>query len=130
MKRNALLYAGLIVVILVALLHFSALNLYLYWTISWFDLLVHFLAGVSVGLVSLWFLTESGLFKMPLSLQKLVFYSLVAIIIIGLAWEIFEFINGITSPGHESYIQDTFLDLVYAIIGTLLAVTLGVRKQI
>jgi len=41
--------------IIIAFLHQSAVALYWYWSVPWFDIVMHFLGGLWVGTCALWF---------------------------------------------------------------------------
>lgn len=71
-----------------------AYHFFWFWKIAWFDLFVHFLAGASFGLTGLIFyfglVRETGQKVAPTFLQGLL-VALVATIIAGGLWELFEF---------------------------------------
>lgn len=128
-RRSSLLYIGFFLISALGLLHFSAEFFYLYWVYWWFDALMHFLAGLSGGLVTYWVLAESGVF--PNLVGRRVTDYMVAVflcvMLVGIAWEIFEYVNGITQS-HESYIVDTMIDLILDGVGAILAAYVGTRK--
>lgn len=87
---------------------------------------MHFLAGLGGGFATYWVLAESGHFpKMrPSSYIWLVF---LLVMIVGVAWEVFEYVNGIIDDAHEGYALDTALDLICDGVGAWLAVVIGVK---
>jgi len=76
---------------------------------------MHFLAGFAGGFVAYWFFMRSGLF-----LQRRIFSVFVVVLIVGVAWEFFEYFNGITDS-HEGYALDVTVDLILDSAGAILA---------
>src|SRR3989344_5423250 len=126
MKKRPLLYISLVLVALLAAVHFTADSFHLYWAIWWFDNLSHFLAGFSLGFFSLSIFYESGLFGNKLSLSKAVFISFIFVMILGGVWEIFEYINGLTQST-EKYSLDVIHDLLSDALGAILALLIAKR---
>ena len=105
-------------IIFVALLHIAALELYFYWTLWWFDVLVHFLAGLWVGLGALWLIFLSGyITRFRLSHHSALFTALIPIAVVGIGWELFEVWAGV--PIEKKYLSDTVVDLSMGILGAL-----------
>lgn len=125
MKKYSLLYVSFAMVVVLATLHFIAEAFYFYWTIWWFDNLMHLLGGLSVGLVIVWLLFNTGLFsETRLSNLKFVFLVVVLVLLVGIVWEIFEYLNDITQS-FEGYTLDTSLDLFFDTLGAILAGLIG-----
>ena len=97
-----------------AIIHFVALEFYLYWMYFWFDMLMHFLGGISVafGVSTLPFFN----INIPQRFNNLGTYILV-VLIVGILWEVFELANGISIVGDDNFVLDTFTDLLFGIIG-------------
>lgn len=126
--KHKFLFITFLAVFLVGALHLIASAFYYYWTIIWFDNLMHFLGGFSIGLLSLWI--YFSIFKnSDLTRKQTIIKSLIFVIAIGIGWEIFEYINGITQS-EESYSLDTTQDLIADIIGAILAGDLVSRKKL
>src|SRR3990167_4015099 len=85
MRKSSFLYTAFGVIVVIGALHFIAEAFYLYWTIWWLDIIVHLLAGFSGGLVIAWFFG-------PTSTLKSAMLILVGMLIIGIAWEVFEYV--------------------------------------
>lgn len=100
-----LLLAGVI-----ALLQDIALAEFLYWRWWWFDILMHFLGGVLVGAIGL---VASDVLKTPRFLTVLI-----ALVGIGIGWEIFEYLNGLYDEMWDT--ADMVIDLIMDSIGALL----------
>jgi|ETN02SMinimDraft_4_1059925.scaffolds.fasta_scaffold126046_1 hypothetical protein len=108
----ALIFTGLIV----AILHTVALFYYLYWIFEWFDILMHFLGGLFAAFVSL-FAYKFLLSEKFHNNKMLLINTLIAVLIIGIVWEIFELYFDITYADEGNYIGDTILDYIMDLIG-------------
>jgi hypothetical protein len=130
MKNNRLLFLILLAVVVVASLNYIAGIFYYYWTINWFDSLVHFLAGIAMGLFSIWIYFQSGIFKRSIpEKREAVIASIIFVIVVGVGWEFFEYTNGLTQST-ESYSLDTMHDLISDILGALVAGGLAMHKKL
>ena len=129
MPKRSLLHITLVLMVILGMLHFLAEAYYFYWTVWWFDNLTHFLGGLIGGLVIVWFLYDSShAFKHKPTLLEASLYSLFGVLIIGIAWEVFEYQAGIT--GFEpNYSLDTASDLVFDLLGALAAAFWGVKEH-
>jgi hypothetical protein len=94
-----------------ALLHFIALKLFLYWHFPWLDICMHFFGGV---IVALGFFTLSDLRLYSSSFLTLTRILLLVFFVAG-TWEVFELYAGI--PIEDDYIQDTIIDLCMGLLG-------------
>jgi len=103
---------------MVAAIHLSALQWYLYWYYPWLDLLSHFLGGLWVALAAAWLILYIG---RETSLIRI----LSAVMVIGIGWEIFEFYAGI--PKEANFVFDTSLDLLMDFCGGLFGYLLAGR---
>lgn len=123
------LYLALICAVLLASMHFLANTFYFYWTLWWYDVIMHFLAGVTGGLATYWMLFQSNLFfKSEVSKKMAIGIVLVIMMCVGVAWEVFEYTNGITDS-QEGYALDTFNDLVLDGCGAVFAVLIIWKKR-
>ncbi len=120
MRKVSLLYVAFALIILLGIIHLIAESFHLYWTIWWFDNLSHFLGGFSLGFFSLYIFYESGLFGDKISFTKAIFISFVLVMMIGGAWEMFEYTNDLTQSTEE-YPLDVVHDLLSDVLGVILA---------
>ncbi len=133
--KKKLFREALFLLIIVAILHTIASDFYLYWSIPWIDVILHFLGGLTVSLSSIWFLFSIKSYFSSLKLTKgeIVFFSIFCVVIIGVLWEIFELYFGITflSDG-IFYIRDTssdlLMDLAGGVVGSLYSIKLLSRS--
>lgn len=117
MSRKFGLAIRIILVLSVVLtMHVAALRLRLYWSLSWFDAIVHLLAGAAIGLVFALFIL-----RMPTIVRK---YDWLALIVfagcIGIGWEVFEFVTNMTYA-KEGYWIDTIQDIIADFLGAGIA---------
>ena len=120
MLKQKLFVEQFILVAIIALLHFFALKFYLYWSIWWFDIVVHFLGGVWVGLIIMWFFFFSGFIYKNVNLvknSKIFFITIVSVIVVGVLWEIWEVWADLISIDDIGYFLDTPLDIVMDTLG-------------
>ena len=111
MRKHSLLYIGFGLVILLWALNFIALAFYFYWTLGWYDYMMHFLGGLTIGVLIIWFFKLSGERS-----WKLFLASFVPLMLIGVGWEIWEYANSLTFST-EDYRIDTVHDLLMDAVG-------------
>jgi hypothetical protein len=113
-------------IVLLALVHFLAIEFYLYWTYLWLDMPMHLLGGFCVALgVSILSLFRIHL---PPHFQTLRWYVIV-VLVVGIAWEIFEYVNGISLVEGEVFVIDTVIDLTLDVLGGVLGYAIFVRTN-
>ncbi len=93
-------------------LQWWALDEFLYWRYEWFDIPMHYLGGLSIGVLFVGFLKTHR----PLAF-------VLALVGAFVAWELFEFFSGI--PLEANYPADTALDLVMDGLGGVTAYALA-----
>lgn len=108
-----------------AVLHVLALQFFLYWKFHWFDMPMHFLGGVVVGLL-LYTMRDLGVSLIPA--QPRWFVVLLFVLMFAVAWEIYEVLIGIEIMG--DYVKDTLSDLILGALGGLAAYYVGNRMRI
>ncbi|MDO8569851.1 MAG: hypothetical protein Q7R89_03740 [bacterium] len=112
MRKSSLLYTALGFMIVFAVLDYVAQVFSLYWTLWWFDIMMHLLGGFSGGLVVLWFFG-------PFSIYRSLFLTIGCLLVIGIAWEIFEYTHDLPQP--INYGLDTVYDLINDTAGAVLS---------
>jgi hypothetical protein len=122
---RVLLVCVAVVGVVLFVMHSVAQGVFLYWTYRWFDIPMHFLGGVWVGLLSAYVLlhTAHGKKYAPQWLQRPVYAVLVGTLMLGVAWEAYEiffkFFNWGWFP--DAYALDTLLDIVMDMLGGVVA---------
>lgn len=106
----------------IALLHYVALDRAYYWTIPWYDIMMHFLGGLWVALFSLWVCASGRVLFLPqrVSWGKV----LVVVLVVGLFWEFYELLFGLTFTSDPEYWGDSVLDMVMDTAGGLIGAIL------
>jgi hypothetical protein len=124
-SRRLLIAAFLFAVILIFLYQVSDA----FWGIRWFDSLMHFLGGLTIGTFSLWVWFISGLFGRKTPSKKEAFVAaLIFAMLAGVWWEFFEYAYGIAHP-IGSYALDTFHDCLADFVGGMAAGLLGAHRS-
>lgn len=100
-------------------LHFIALEFFLYWIYSWFDIMMHFLGGLIVVLSAFWFFFQSGYVHLNQNIHNIIFVAVSSIVFVSIGWEIFEIIVGVPIIG--DFVFDTITDLIMDVIGAIVA---------
>lgn len=111
---------------LTAILNFIATKLYLYWAIFWFDSPTHFMGGFISSLIfwsAVLYLNNENIKSNPR------IYTILAVLFIGIAWEIFELFFRLTSLYSHEFFIDTFSDIIFDIFGGLFAYYYLVRPN-
>ena len=115
----ALLYA-------ILALHLLALYFYWYWMFWWYDILLHFLGGLWLGGTTLWFLQYVR--KEPIGRAAQYIIPTIAVLIIGLGWELFEFSLDTFIIFRTNDIIDTMSDLGMDVVGSLTASLIMIKN--
>ena len=123
MRNTKLLFSALVVIMVVWGLNYLAGVFYLYWTLWWFDYLVHFLAGLGGGFFVLWFLSNRDL-----SGRQILLIVLTTVLFVGVVWEIYEYLFGLTQSTESYYTLDVISDLIMDGLGAITAVFLTKRR--
>ncbi len=114
-----------------AVLNIIALYYSFYSTIDHFDSLMHFLGGATVSFAILWFYFFSELFyPQRRTIMSFFLMSFSGVIFIGVSWEIFELVSGITSVLDPVYPFDTAMDLTMNILGAAAACLYAYMNEI
>lgn len=106
--------------VIVALLHKAALSFYLYYTISWFDIVMHFLGGGLIGLIILFslYIYEWEPFHKNHKINVFI-VAVGGVLIVGLVWELWELFVGFTDIVKDG--PDTLLDIIMDLLGASMA---------
>lgn len=129
MHKHALNLSIISLGALVVGLHVTAIHFSLYWIFGWFDIMMHFLGGMFVAAVGVWFydrFRHAELAENPIYVA--LFNVIVLVFIVGLLWETCEILFGVTFTTQSQYVGDTILDLIMNTIGAV-AGFYGARKM-
>ena len=116
----------LVLILFIAIINGFAYKFSWYWRIPWLDMPMHFLGGFWVGSVVLWFYFL-GAYTQHL---RILLASLLAVIVVGVLWELFEFnIDTIVSVSEQNGTLDTGSDIMFDIIGGTAAAVYFIFKK-
>lgn len=106
--------------IITSFLHYSALVLSLYYTVSWFDIMMHFIGGALIGLIFIliFYIYEWKPFQKN-NKATVFIVTLGGVLIVGLAWELWELFVGFTDITTD--LPDTLLDIIMDLLGGSMA---------
>jgi hypothetical protein len=104
-------------VLLIGFLNFLASSFYLFWTVMWFDMIMHFLGGFMLSLIVAFIVSQKSI-----SYKNLLKYCIIFSVIGGFLWEIFELSFHITFIHDHNYFSDSGMDMTMDTFGALLAV--------
>jgi hypothetical protein len=115
---NRYFFPSFLVLSLVGLLHWIGSSDFYYWTVWWYDVMMHFLGGVWVALAVLW---VSHMPFVPASLKSRISFGSLAlsVFVVGLAWEAYELVLGFSCLYDPGYASDTIQDLIMDTLGAL-----------
>jgi hypothetical protein len=111
---------------------FIAQKFYLYTSIWYFDMFMHFGGGFWEGLLFLWFFPLLNLPFFHLSIEKidlkLICKTISFVLMIGILWEVFEIYTH-NYLGHDPFnILDTASDIFFDLAGGFMAVLYFVKR--
>ena len=107
------------------ILDFVATKFYLYFSIWYFDMIMHLVGGAALALFVMW------LFSIKVDQKQGIFTIILGVLILGIGWEAFEFVvkQNVSEKGFNFI--DTFSDLCFDLAGGLFALvyfTKGIMK--
>lgn len=106
--------------LLVAVLQSVAFSFFFYWTLWWYDILMHGLGGFLIGSIAAW----AYVFELKRHVGVNRFLWIVGVTLaVGVLWEIFEYTVGfrVYDSLYEPYVVDTLNDMGMDTAGALLA---------
>ena len=120
--KSKIFYLTLVSFVLLALFYSIALiqGWFFYW--PWFDWPMHFLGGFFAGGFSLWFF-----FKKLKNRQEIFLATFCGALIIGAAWELFEYFTGLAFVVYGNYVFDTVKDFLMDALGALAVYALAAK---
>ena len=135
-KKKLFLNISLLILFIFAV---NALAVFLfswYWTIWWFDMLMHFLGGLWVSLFALWmyfFVFTNKISSLSTFLKKhvgVVSFALLSVLIIGFSWELFEVgVDNAIEFSNVRSLLDSASDLAWDAAGGMLGALYFLRKK-
>jgi len=128
-KQRPFIFSLLMLVILIVL-HLAGSYYSLYWRYPSFDILVHIVSGLWIGLVLLWLASCFGQMDSLKDYKiKSFLIAFISAAFFGVVWELVENFSQITSIYAPNYHWNTALDIFSDAIGGLLAYLYFMRKK-
>lgn len=116
--------AYLLSFLLLAVVHYVALQYSLYWHWQWFDLPMHALGGtvVILGVATL------GDLVLPVKItwRDSLFAMFMVVMIVMVTWEVFEYVAGVPLAGRS---VDTAIDILMGFVGGIVGVVISRKLQ-
>ena len=113
--------AVITLLVVIVTVHAFCLAYRIYYSYPWFDIPMHVLGGVLVGLLVLWFFAHVRHFQIKHFKSQSLALVLLGVLAFGIAWEVYEVYLGFTDTNFPGYIADLYGDLGADVIGALLA---------
>lgn len=104
---------------LVAILHKFALMYHLYYVTDWADIIMHFLGGLLLGMITLFVFFVSGWIDVPHNRRVVILVTIGSVWIIGLSWELWEIWAQLIDALRDKL--DSLSDLVFDTLGGIVA---------
>lgn len=105
-------------------LNFLANKFYWYSSISYFDMIMHFLGGFWVGLLALYIFEPSRIYF------KSIFHVLLLVFFIGVGWEVFEIFVDKVVTQNSFNLTDTLSDMFFDLLGGVFAIFYFIKRII
>ncbi len=109
-------YFSLLVAFLIIIVNYFAGIYQVYWMLPWFDIPMHISGGLMVGLFA-----QTGLDYIHINKSRLL-YIILAVIAVGLVWELVECYLRLTDGFGPISRLDTIKDIIDDIIGGVLSI--------
>ncbi len=128
-KQKPFLFSWLVLMLLIGL-HSTGSYYSLYWRFFWFDIVVHIVSGLWVGLIFLWLASVCGQINSMREYKvKSLLVALISAVLIGVVWELLENITQITFVKASGYGFNTALDILNDGLGGILACIYFLRRK-
>ncbi len=129
MKSRRLTWALVCLIFFIWGVNTIADTTHLYYLLWWFDIPMHMLGGLWVGLTALVIYYHTGWIKRKdRSLSFVVAFTLATTMVIGLLWEVFEFSVEHFVKLNDNGLLDTLKDLVDDLVGASIAALVFIKK--
>lgn len=123
MDYKKLLKYSAVLIFFIFLMNYLALRFHWYFSIWYFDMLMHFLGGIWLGFISIY------LFNFDPNSKKSFFNIIAAVFIVGMGWEIFEIVVNAYTTENTFNILDTLSDLLFDTAGGVFALFYFLKKN-
>jgi len=122
-NRKKLFIRSASLVFFIFLINLVALKFYWYYSIWYFDMIMHFLGGFWLGLILFW------VFSIQEVSLKLIFKMILCVLLVSISWEIFEMIVGrIIIQNSLNTMLDSISDIYFDLAGGTLAIVYFLKR--
>ena len=122
MDRKKLIKRLIYLIFLILIANFLGNTFYWHVSIWYYDMIMHFLGGFWVGLVSFYFFTFQGISS------KLILRILSLVLIIGIGWELFEILVNDAFASNSFNSLDTLSDIFFDLAGGSLSILYFLKR--
>ena len=130
MTKNKFLYVSLASAFIFLVLHYLGMKFHLYWIYRWYDIPLHLLGGFWLSLLGLWISVRFGHIDSIVGYKsKALIIAVISAFVIGIAWEIFELIAGLTSLNESGYLKDFSGDVFFTFLGGVIAYLYFIKRR-
>ena len=127
-KQKPFPFSLIVLVVLIAL-HLAGSYFSWYWSYPWFDVIIHILAGLWVGLVFLWLASYLNQINSLVEYKaKSLLIALISAGLIGVVWELLENFGHLAFVNANGYGLNTAMDILNDVIGGVLAYLYFIKK--
>jgi len=116
MDKRKLFNRQALLVAFIALVNYGAIKFHWYYSLWWFDMPMHFLGGMWVAMLIVWYLADHRF-----SIDS-VGRAILGAFIVGLSWEVFELLLNEQFVQNAYDLSDTLSDIFFDLSGAFTAV--------
>ncbi len=121
---------SLLVLMILIILHWVGSHFSLYWRFSWFEIIIHILSGLWVGLIILWLSSILGQINSLKEYRvKSFLIAFLSAIFIGVVWELIENFAQITFINDKGYGLNTAFDILNDGLGGIIAYLYFIKRR-
>lgn len=121
MNYRTILLPALACAIMVLYLHSTALTNHLYFVYWWFDMVIHFLTGLTISMTLL-YLVRSVSPNRVTSINSSAIVVLPVVLVFAVGWEVFELYAKLVYARGIYYMFDTTIDIFMGLLGGMIGV--------
>jgi hypothetical protein len=115
-SQKVKLYTSFVLALGVVCVHFLAISNSWYWKWVLLDIPMHYFGGVLIAVLSWWFIE---CIRSEIVFFKSAVYVATSVLLVGLAWEVFEYATGLYGVSRDAYLKDTILDVIMDMLGAI-----------
>jgi len=119
-----------VIVALIAIINALAGYFHWYWSVWWFDMPMHFAGGFFIGMLSLYIMRRSILLAQEKGKYiRTFFIVLLSTLVMGILWEVFEFLMQGGFSGSLASPVDSLSDICFDLAGGALAIMIYLPQR-